>query len=80
MSFKDYLKEALDVSNTDAYVTNIDEIEEGQPVESFGRGFGHIKSIWNNYVTVEFTNGEEEYVIDDFANLIRNGKLRVHRE
>ena len=27
MSFKDYLKELLDVSNTDAYITDINEIK-----------------------------------------------------
>jgi hypothetical protein len=85
MSFKDYLKEVLDISDRNSYKTDIKEVQVGDVVESWGRGFGHVKYIGDFGVTVEFNSSTptrdkiEDYGYSTFAEMIKKGELRVHR-
>lgn len=80
-----YIKELFDVSDKKAYKTDIKEVKDGDVVESYGRGFGHVTYIGDQGVTVEFNNKtatldkEEEYGYTQFAEMIKTGSLRVHR-
>ena len=75
-----FMKENLDVSDTKVYKTDIKEVKDGDVVESYGLGFGHVEYISFQSVVVKWYQKEMEFGYDQFSEMIKNGELRVHRE
>lgn len=57
--------------------TNIDNIKEGDLVESFSNAFGRVISLWHNGIEVEFSYS---FRVQRFTfKEVRDGIVKLHR-